>query len=43
MVAHASVIRFANMLVYTVELQWLKHLWDHKKMFETGVVSANEC
>ena len=27
----------------TVELQWLEHLWDHKNMFETGVVRANEC
>ena len=27
----------------TVELQWLKHLWDHEYMFETGVVRANEC
>ena len=27
---------------YTVELQWLKHLWSHEKMFETGVVGANE-
>ena len=23
--------------VITVELQWLKHLWDHEIMFETGV------
>ena len=28
---------------FTVELQWLKHLWDHKNMFETGIVQANEC
>ena len=26
-----------------VELNWLKHLWNHKNMFETGVVQANEC
>ena len=26
----------------TVELQWLEHLWDHKNLFETGVVRANE-
>ena len=26
----------------TVELQWLKHLWYHENMFETGVVRANE-
>ena len=28
---------------YTVELQWLEHLWNHANMFETGVVRANEC
>ena len=27
---------------YTVELQWLEHLWDHENMFETGVVRASE-
>ena len=26
----------------TVELQWLKHLWDHENYFETGVARANE-
>ena len=30
-------------LPYTVELQWLKHLWNHGNMFEKGVVRANEC
>ena len=29
--------------VHTVELKWLKHLWNHENMFETGVVCANEC
>ena len=29
--------------VYTVELQWLEHLWNHENMFETRVVRANEC
>ena len=29
-------------LPYTVELQWLEHLWNHENMFETGVVRANE-
>ena len=29
--------------VYTVELQWLEHLWNHENMFETGVLRANEC
>ena len=28
--------------VYTVELQWLEHLWDHEIVFETEVVRANE-
>ena len=27
---------------YTVELQWLEHLWAHENLFETGVVRANE-
>ena len=26
----------------TVELQWLEHLWNHKNMFETGVVPAKK-
>ena len=30
-------------LPYTVELQWLEHLWNHENMFEKGVVRANEC
>ena len=29
-------------LGYTVELQWLEHLWDYENLFETGVVRANE-
>ena len=29
--------------MYTVELQWLEHLWNHENMFETGVVRASEC
>ena len=35
----AAEIKYA----YTVELQWLEHLWNHENMFETGVVRANEC
>ena len=27
--------------VGTVELQWLKHLWNHEKMFKTRVIRAN--
>ena len=29
--------------VYTVELQWLEHLYNHENMFETGVVRDNQC
>ena len=29
--------------LYTVELQWLEHLWNHENMFETEVARANEC
>ena len=28
--------------LYTVELRWLEHLWDHWKLFETWVVRATE-
>ena len=31
------------LLTRTIELQWLEHLWDHKNMFEIGVVPVNEC
>ena len=31
-----------DMYTITVELQWLKHLWNHENMFETGVVQMNE-
>ena len=37
-----KVMLFKQFIKYTVELQWLQHLWDHK-MLETGVVQANEC
>ena len=30
-------------IIFTVELQWLEHLWNHENMFETWVVRANEC
>ena len=26
----------------TVELQWVEHLWDHRKLFEIWVVRATE-
>ena len=32
-----------EIIISTVELQWLVHLWDHENMFETGVVRVNEC
>ena len=34
--------KFSASFCVTVELQWLKHLWDHENLFETGVVRANE-
>ena len=27
----------------TVEIQWLKNVWNHENMFEIGEVRANEC
>ena len=30
-------------IVLKVKLQWLKHLWNHVNMLETGVVWANKC
>ena len=33
---------YKNCYVGTVELQWLEHLWDHRKLFETWVVRATE-
>ena len=38
-----SVIRPDHRTNNTVELQWLEHLWNHKNIFEMGVVRANEC
>ena len=29
--------------ILIVELQWLEHLWNHEKIFKTGIVQANEC
>ena len=31
-----------KVLLTTVELQWLEHLWDYENLFETGVVRAIE-
>ena len=38
-----SVEHVRTIQIYTVELKWLEHLWDHENMLETGVVRANEC
>ena len=38
-VAPGSIYRVK---IYTLELKWLEHLWDHENQFETGVVRANE-
>ena len=27
---------------YTAELQWLEHVWDHRKLFQTWIVGATE-
>ena len=32
-----------HLSVQLIDLQWLEHLWNHEKMFETGVVPSNEC
>ena len=32
-----------NLIAFTVELQWLEHVWNHENMFEARVVRANEC
>ena len=34
---------FTKLGSITVILQWLEQAWDHEKIFETGVVRANEC
>ena len=45
---HGVTISKAQGLVFlrfrpnTIELQQLKHLWNHGNMFKTGVVLANE-
>ena len=39
-VLYSQLCVFAS---YTVELQWLEHLWDYESMLETGVVRASEC
>ena len=31
-----------SLAAYTVELQWLEHLWDHGKVFEPWEVRDNE-
>ena len=36
-------LSFTVRTTFTAELQWFEQLWNHEKMFETGVVRANEC
>ena len=36
------VCMYEKPVLYTVELQWLEHLWDYENMFETGVIRAIE-
>ena len=33
---------YLELRIYTVERQWLEHLWDHGNLFETWVVRATE-
>ena len=37
-----SETKVTKLKLYTVELQWLEHLWDHGNLFEIGVVRATE-
>ena len=39
----SSFLMSLSVLLNTVELQWLEHLWNDENMFETGVVRPNEC
>ena len=41
--AVCGLVSLCRMWSGTAELQWLEHLWNHEKMFEIGVVRANEC
>ena len=38
-----SLRNWEQVFPYTVELLWLKHLWNHENMCETGGVHASEC
>ena len=38
-----SVCLYIPAYLITIELQWLKQLWNHEKMLETGEVRAHEC
>ena len=37
------LLKRENRNTHTVELQWLEQAWNHKNMFEAGVVRASEC
>ena len=30
-------------IIYTVEFQWLEHIWNNENIFQSGAVRANEC
>ena len=42
MLDKGSVAVVDSAQVITVELQWLKHFWNHENMFETRVVRPNK-
>ena len=37
------IVLIPDHCLFTVELQWPEHLWNHEIMFETGVVRTKEC
>ena len=39
----SAFVQSDQSFLFTVELQWPEHLWNHENMFETGEVQANEC
>ena len=34
--------RLSHFIRYTVELQWLEHIWNNENVFKIGIVRANE-
>ena len=39
----SKLIAQTKWMLYTAELQWLEHLWNHENMVESKVVRAIEC